>query len=173
MSFGWVSTCVGSVPGCVGRRLATVSSILAKEGASDAWETGAEAQVRHFSSLGSLPQLHLGRPWSPGLCCLPGLSWNLADEGAPPCLLWHTPGTRCPQGHLADTPGDWGMGQVPTLAGRVLLWADIRAPRPGAVILTMAPPDGRRHKAQRRKEKLCGWVAGFVGLCCGFGWEGG
>lgn len=34
-------------------------------------------------------------------------------------------------------------------------------------------PDHRGQQAQRRKEKLCGWVAGFPGLCCGFGWEGG
>lgn len=41
---------------------------------------------------------------------------------------------------------------------------------PWAVILAVAAPG---QLAQRRKEKSCGWVAGFMGLCCGFGWEGG
>lgn len=31
----------------------------------------------------------------------------------------------------------------------------------------------RPHESASSKEEFCGWVAGFVGLCCGFRWEGG
>ena len=75
---------------------------------------------------------------------------------------------------LADTPGDWGVGKVPTsqeesCSGQILELSSC----PAAVIVTVAPPDHRGQQAWRRKEKPCGWVAGFMGLCCGFGWEGG
>lgn len=28
-------------------------------------------------------------------------------------------------------------------------------------------------RVSKREEEFCGWVASFVGLCCGFRWEGG
>ena len=118
MSVGWVSTCVGRTPVCVGKWLASIASTLATGGARDAWEVGVEAQVRHVSSLGPRPTLE--GPGAQDCAACQGISWNLAEDGAPPCLPWHTPGTLCPGmwgsggGNLADTPGDWGVGKVPT-----------------------------------------------------------
>lgn len=76
---------------------------------------GPEAQVRPFSSLESLPQPHPQWPWSQSFADCQGLSWNSVKDGAPPCRPWHTPGTVCPLGHLADTP------RGPHPPGRILL----------------------------------------------------
>lgn len=64
------------------------------------------------------------------------------------------------------------MGQVSTSRKSPALGCHLSS-LPRAVILTKALPDHRGQQAQQRTEKLCGWVAGFMGLCCGFGWEGG
>lgn len=181
MSIGWVSTCLGRTPVCVGRWLASITSTLATEGAQDAWEVGVEAQVRHVSSLGSLPSAPPWKALEPRTVltarAFPG-TWQRM-EPLPAC-----PGTlqvhRVPGcggvggGKLADTPGDWGVGKVPTSQEESCSGQTFElSSRPAAVILTMAPPDHRGQQAWRRKEKPCGWVAGFMGLCCGFGWEGG
>lgn len=61
------------------------------------------------------------------------------------------------------TPQEARALNSPSSLGTTLLW-------PFAT-LSIAPPD---HKSQQaRREAFCGWVASFLGLCCGFRWVGG
>lgn len=75
-------------------------------------------------------------------------------------------------GNLADTPGDWGVGKVPTPQEESWFGQTSELP-PCGCHPHNGPTRPEGTEAQRRKEKPCGWVAGFVSLCCGFGWEGG
>ena len=119
--------------------------------------------------------------WGPGEALqLPGVPPpappSKALELRPMLAARAFPGTQQRTEPLPASPGTlqaqrvpWGTLQTPQEAR---VWD--RSPPPGkvlpwAVILIVAPPG---QQAQRRK-KLCGWMAGFMSLCCGFGWEGG